>query len=754
MITSLSLIRNIGKFENCSGCPTLKKISLISAANARGKTTLSSIFRSLACNSPDSIDTRKRLGTSNQPEVRFQVNGQQHVFQNGSWNTPCPDIMVFDDAFVESNVYSGLAVTRDQRVGLHEIILGTQNVSLVGEIESLISSISQANTSINNIQNEIRPHTNGMAIDAFIALEEVENTDQAIASQEESLRQTQQSAPIQQQTLFDDVELIEIVATYIVNILTQSMSDIEQTAIEQVKTHFESLGHSGEQWARTGLQLTDDNTDCPFCGQDIQSNPLLQSYRGYFSNQYDQHVSTLNSAISDMLNGFQTSMSTLQQVASVTDAKHAFWSQYVKDMPPTPDAQPVLDAIQKVVDALNSVFEQKQRAPLEAIECPQSVHDAIDEYIAVREVYLNAYSALTAENEEIQKIKDNAQTGDPQAITAEINSLKAVAMRYSPPVVDLINCLEEAKGQKADFETQRDQKRQQLDQQRQALFPQFERTVNNYLRKFASDFEIANVSSDNRGGTPSVRYGLNINTIDTTVDTFKHTLSAGDRSTLALAYFFSILDGTQNLQNKIVIFDDPFTSMDSHRAHATIQEIRQLANRCQQLIVLSHDIKFLWKIQEPLNGQQQQNDLACIEVVTDGSWTSSTLRAWDISQVEKTLYDEHHHKLCEYCLSAIGDPKEIAPLLRMIMESYCRVAFPAEFPPGKLLGAFRGDEINRRSSGQAILNDNHFVELRDITDYANKFHHTTNPNYQQEIQNVSPVELKGYADRVFEFINY
>ena len=305
MITSLDLIRNIGKFENCSGCPTLKKISLISAANARGKTTLTSIFHSLACNSPDSIDSRKRLGTNNNPEVRLQIRGQQHVFQNGSWNTPCPDIMVFDDIFIESNVYSGLAVTRDQRIGLHDIILGTHNVNLVEEIETLISSISQANTNINSIRTEIRTHTNGMEVDVFIALEEVENIDQAIASQEELLRQTQQSVPIQQQAVFDNVELMELADTGITEILTQSLSNIEQSAIEQVKTHFESLGHTGEQWVRTGLQLANDNTDCPFCGQDIQSNPILHSYRGYFSNQYDQHVSALNSSISNIINNLQ-----------------------------------------------------------------------------------------------------------------------------------------------------------------------------------------------------------------------------------------------------------------------------------------------------------------------------------------------------------------------------------------------------------------------------------------------------------------
>ena len=47
---------------------------------------------------------------------------------------------------------------------------------------------------------------------------------------------------------------------------------------------------------------------------------------------------------------------------------------------------------------------------------------------------------------------------------------------------------------------------------------------------------------------------------------FKSTLSAGDRNTLALAIFFASLKQDANLTDKIIVIDDPISSLDDHRA--------------------------------------------------------------------------------------------------------------------------------------------------------------------------------------------
>lgn len=52
-------------------------------------------------------------------------------------------------------------------------------------------------------------------------------------------------------------------------------------------------------------------------------------------------------------------------------------------------------------------------------------------------------------------------------------------------------------------------------------------------------------------------------------------------------------------------------------------------------------------------------------------------------------------------------------------------------------------------SYEAILSQADIVELRDILDYANKFHHDTNPAYETEA--INDQELAHFCDRTLRF---
>lgn len=52
-------------------------------------------------------------------------------------------------------------------------------------------------------------------------------------------------------------------------------------------------------------------------------------------------------------------------------------------------------------------------------------------------------------------------------------------------------------------------------------------------------------------------------------------MSAGDRNTLAIVFFFASLDQDDQIAQKIVIIDDPMTSLDEHRSLTTVQEMRR-----------------------------------------------------------------------------------------------------------------------------------------------------------------------------------
>src|SRR5882724_11038254 len=119
MITKLRLLRSIGQFESVSSAAAfdLRKLTLIYAENARGKTTLAAILRSLGTGEPLPISERHRLGAAQSPEAVIECTGSTSpaCFQNGAWSRTYPDVLVFDDFFVDRNVYSGLDVHPEHR---------------------------------------------------------------------------------------------------------------------------------------------------------------------------------------------------------------------------------------------------------------------------------------------------------------------------------------------------------------------------------------------------------------------------------------------------------------------------------------------------------------------------------------------------------------------------------------------------------------------------------------------------------------
>src|SRR5687768_15231770 len=112
MLHRFQLVRNVGQFDSATwpARADLKRLSLIYAENGRGKTTLSAILRSLASGDPIHVTERHRLGAQHPPEIVIldSTAPAPARFTGAAWTRTCPNVVVFDDAFIDRNVYSGL----------------------------------------------------------------------------------------------------------------------------------------------------------------------------------------------------------------------------------------------------------------------------------------------------------------------------------------------------------------------------------------------------------------------------------------------------------------------------------------------------------------------------------------------------------------------------------------------------------------------------------------------------------------------
>jgi wobble nucleotide-excising tRNase len=758
----------LGTFDNVSTGANLPfgRLTAIYAENGRGKTTLSAVFRSLATGDVIHVVERHRLGAQHAAQVRIDADGGNAVFENNAWDRTLPDLVVFDDAFVDQNIHSGLAVDPDHRQNLHELILGTQGVTLSRRHLDLMAQNEALNGERRIREQAIPAAIRGTyTVDQFCELQAEPRIEAMIQEATRTLEAARQQEPIRQQPLFQPLSLPAFDVAGIERLLAQNLPALDAQAAARVQAHIARIGAGGENWVAEGMGRVPpagqgEEQPCPFCAQSLADSPVIAHYRAYFSEGYTnlkRAVDTMRQAVTRAHDG-DAQVAFVRSIGTAS-ATWGFWSRYADVhaviLEQNGDQTDLADVTRDWGIARGHVLaalQAKQAAPLESAVLSDDAKAAIATYNGHRALVEKLNGELQASNALIREAKANAAAGNVAELTRELTRLQAVRARQEQANRDLCDAYKRATDAKARNDQDRDAARAALEQHRAAAFPAIQAAVNVYLERFGAGFRLANVEPVNSRAGSACNYSVVINNVPVSIaggqpapgqPSFRNTLSAGDRNTLTLAFFFASLDRDPTLAQKMVVIDDPFSSHDAHRAIATIQEIRNLAGRVAQVVVLSHNKGFLTS----LWAHTDRNRRASLQVVRDG--VGSALAQWDVRADEYNEHDRRHERMRAYA----GNPAEahaVAQDIRPTVEAYLRVAYPEHFPPGSLIGPFIGLCEQRIAAGNALLSQGDTDELRALNAYGSQFHHDTNAAYNPNAQ-ISDAELTTHVGRTFRF---
>ena len=762
MIQLIKLIRNVGMFGSSATTASilLKPLVLLYGENGSGKTTLAAVMRSLATGEALPLTERQRLGSSHLPHVVLQCDGNPSsaVFQNGAWNRQLTKIRIFDDEFIDNNVYSGLNVDAKHRQQLHNLIIGEEGVALQRRIEQLVSEIGDHNTEIQEKAKAIPKGIRGtLTVDEFCDLPKLADADSLLNEAEQSLKVASDQTSIRTTRPFQTISLPHFDVDAVTGVLTTDLPSLDKAAEENVRQHIQLLGEKGEPWIASGMsQMAQfDEEICPFCGQDISAVELIQHYRAFFGQQYEllkQQVVCTYNQINDA-HGHSNQIAFIQAVTAAKDAE-SFWSRYCTTPLIDLDAQAIVDTWTNARDLVLAHLRSKQAAPLERQDLSSSTVDAIREYDSYRDRIIELNEALTESNQRIADVQKSAQTADTKAILAKIERITVTKERHKPEINSACeNYLNELKA-KSKTEAKRAAARNSLKEYREKVFPALQLNVNHYLERFNAGFRVDSLTPTNIGGGSgsACTYELVIRNAPIAVSgakhilgipSFRNSMSAGDRNTLALALFFSALDQSPELIETVVVIDDPISSLDDHRSMTTVHELRDLVNRTKQVFVLSHNKRFLCSIWEGT----KHKECTPLKITPDGD--ESSIVSWDVTQDAFTEHDHRHKMLHSYADTGSNPTRDLARLMRPHLEGFIRVAFPDLCPPGSILRPFV--RICHKKLGQSdeVLSAGKIQELEQIIDYANQFHHDTNPAW--ESMAINGIELRGFVRRTLSF---
>jgi len=754
MIDKFVKISRVGKFSDygASGDTALRKVSLIYGENGRGKSTIAAILRSLQSGDGIHITERMTLNRTGEPEVHIKLSGAGRMakFSKGKWDCAPEKIEIFDTNFVFDNVYVGHAIDHEHKKNLYKVIVGQDGVKLSRKVDELDEKIRDANRKLAEAKAKVEAKIKDkLKVDKFIALLPLPDIDDQIAAQEKIIAAQKAAGDIAKKaalgkvTLPDDPDFA---------VLGTTIDDVSADAERLVADHIKrNLDENGEQWIGDGFAYLGDKMSCPFCGQAADASALIGAYRSHFNDKYAELKDDIQAACDTLASEYGADkLLVLQRTMAGNETLLEFWTRFIPLFLPNLTFAEIEANWKELQVQAAELLNRKAGRPLDALATSPACEAAVEAFKSIRVRVADYNKAADAANASIAMKKAETASGDVAKEETKLVMLHDSKTRHTPDVDALCTAYSGRLKEKEALDEEKTKAKDALDLYANKIFETYQQEMNKLLKDFGTDFSITNTTRSFVGGKASSSYEITINTKSVPLDAapgspcFRNTLSMGDRSALALAFFLVKLQHDPDIGNKCIVFDDPVCSLDRFRMGCTVDQIIRVAAKARQVIVLCHDPFCLKKIYDKLLATEVKN------LFIDRKASDSVLVEWDIEDTTRNPYFDDYVVLADFVTNGVNgrDLRDLARKIRPLLEENLRVRFPAEFKKG-WLGDFI-ERIRKAKPGEFLERlQPRLQDLIDINDYSQKYHHS-NPHAAAEA--INDIELNSYVAKTFDFI--
>ena len=762
-LREVTYVQNIGRFKKGRSVAAAKfgPCTLVFGENGWGKSTLADLLRSLSMNKPDIVIGRKTLagGPEQKAVVRFGNNGSAR-FENGVWLGIRPRIAVYDSVFVNENVFSGDVVTNEHLKKQYGMVVGEEGVRHVRRIVALDNENRENNKQLQIVEAKLDGIVSvagpgGMTCKEFMVLEAIGDVDTKIEAKEKEVQQASRAKELkgasEPRILPVPSETEEFRKS-----LHRTIEGIAKAAAKAVREHIakhEEKGRSGamahESWLEAGTIFVDE-AECAFCGQPLADRMLVDSYAEFFSSAYKALAADVK-VKRDTFARYEKGeyRDRAEEIVGQNETLYSYWKVAGQIQPPELEGvETAIEDMESAARMLDAVFAKKQGNLTEAV-AGGDVEDAITAWDGGRKEIVRLNGIVEAHVAKVKTLKELVDESKLPQLEKELKTLQAAKRRHESETVAVIKKLYDHGATKTRIAKEKADERKALNDHGRVITETLGKTINSYLRRLNAGFKIDYREPNYRGKEPAASYQILINDVPVSPRSkseylaeasFRNTLSAGDKSTLALALFLAKLNADPALGKTIVVLDDPFTSLDNFRRQFTANEIRKLCSWAAQTVVLSHDKNFLRLLWEKIH----QSKIKCIAIQT-GAPGMTTIAPYDIELETRPRYITDRMKIEEF---VEGEPRardaaHIRALLRTVCEDFYRRGDPKLFGEAASL-----EEIIRRLEDAPEEHPYKDVieDLRDINEYSRGEHHAEIED--DPAAESSEEELKGYCRQV------
>lgn len=699
MLSKIQKIRSIGNYEDyqATGDVALKKFNFFYAENGAGKTTLASMLRSLSLGDGSIIEKHRRLNCANPPLVEIKLEDNSLCrYDVNHWNKTLPEIEVFDSYFVTDNVYSGMEITTDNRRALYKFVVGDTGVEIskkINRAKLLVESLQKEKSLLRaDIINLV--HYND--VEKIVSLTQKENIDDLIISKNQELVVANNNEVISKHEDLPIIKSIDLPfdVIFLKEVLQRGVENISEQYLQKVSSHIATLKNNGllgaERWLLDGLDEIKKSKDgsCPFCGQSLENvKATIEGYNQYFSKEYNQLIADINTC-NELFSKIDIDrfIRILQELYGTLLTHYNFWHIYLKDIPKVPAfSDSRINAVHTDFETVVNVLCEKTSNPLRKMET-KAVDSLKNHFVAIISYINELQKYVTDLQPLVSKLRSSLRPVD--VVNKELRALEIYKKRYESPLKErcqqyLILSHQIERLQHIVTQLQNNQKANS-----EVFLHQYGDSINDYLQNiFCTDFKIDNIKDGGyrgRSRDASLSYLLTFKGKALKLDTddnlsFKNTLSEGDKNTIAFSLFLAKLSKYTDaeLANKIVVFDDPLTSLDLNRRNSTITELVKLYQKCNQVIVLSHNLAFLLELYNRKKIRSQEKKVFSIDKQIDKSF----IKEYQLRDELSTEFADCIRKIEKFQSTCSEEDKEPAiNSIRLSLEAFLKFKYGRYLP--------------------------------------------------------------------------
>lgn len=608
-------------------------LNLIYAENGAGKTSLCNILKSVS----DEKDFHKVFPE----EIKLKTDTDDFLYTDRTWsaNIPHGNIIFFDKEFVDKHVHAGHE--RGTRQGEQEQESGKLVIEFDQTAHALREKRDQAkekrdlfNQQMTDFLNEHNDTLNFELEENEKALflkfknkskEEIQEYKKTLNAERKELeKRIDSDGSIQEkiQEIQDDIdeideedyeyqieisEMDEYKDVFTFQLEKEIKAKATQSLINKIKEHSEFF--------EEGFDIREEHPEvCPFCqskNEEEGIKKVIDAYNEIYDDTYKKQLGLFSNKKRELINEFQELedlVTDFNKDAVFHELKRLQEKYNIKNIYSLKEEQSFNKPKISKLKELKTKIKSLEKPSNEDIS---SLYEKFDEEMAkVQEYFDTLLEYIQKKNKIILKFKE-ANTGE---------KIGARIAKASQRVGEIENQLTFFAEKYIDNEKKRLQKDKELKELEIALqklkeeykearegyeafcssevFIKLLEKIEEYFAKFDFDFKLKLDSSRGSVHTKEFPFAFKILDASGSERDFKEGLSEGEWQVLALCFFFAFLDVHTDKTDKILVFDDPITSLDNSNLSSLVTLIGEEYQNFSQTMIFTHHrtfFKFLKK---------------------------------------------------------------------------------------------------------------------------------------------------------------